>query len=325
MEFLQKLLSTKNNKLIQKWRTSAHTSYIRCMDISYDGNLIVTSANDKLCIVRSIEDSTEIARFSKHTDHIHSLRFSYDSEKVISAGNGEIYIWDSKTGNEIAHITSHSSIGTYAAMDSKGHLVTTCSDFYGRIWIPENSFELSKLSKNTKAPAMSSIDISESGNVVVTTDHDHKVIIWRNHNTLGNWERSQEIIDFRGDRLQARITKNEDLIMVIRGGKPCSFYDIDSGNLVFELPEYTTNANSISISDNGIIVSTFSKQETNSKGNIWWTGETTRFGIWDFFSRKKLFEADAGIIITNAFITQDGQNVVLGLNNGEIAMWNVKI
>lgn len=64
------------------------------MDLSEDGGLLATGAEDKAVIVWNVEDGKKLALLDAHKEPIRRLRFLPGGKHLVSAGDRTIVIWD---------------------------------------------------------------------------------------------------------------------------------------------------------------------------------------------------------------------------------------
>jgi len=131
-------------RLHNQW--TAHETTIVGVDISNDGNLIVTASDDSTAkIWTSMSRETDMFRSTgmakllhnfKHEDFILHVAFSPDSRLLVtSSPNGAVYVWDVTSASMTAKLNGHlSSVSSIAFTPSGSHILSCSWDKTMRLW-----------------------------------------------------------------------------------------------------------------------------------------------------------------------------------------------
>ncbi|KIJ58371.1 hypothetical protein HYDPIDRAFT_119616 [Hydnomerulius pinastri MD-312] len=139
--------SASYDKSIRKWdvRTGTLvTEHLRChyneiysLSISFDGKRLASGAYSSIK-VRDCVEWEVILDLSGHSQWVHCVRFSPDAKLLASAGyGGEVFLWDSDTGEKLRSMTGHDSTSAVwaVAFSPDGQKLASCSqDDTLRIW-----------------------------------------------------------------------------------------------------------------------------------------------------------------------------------------------
>ena len=85
---------------------TGHTGPISCVEISPDGRLLATAAEDSHVHVYDINSAKLLKQFKSHThgSSIYSLAFSKDSSVLLSGGSDcSVRVWDVKRSNQVSN------------------------------------------------------------------------------------------------------------------------------------------------------------------------------------------------------------------------------
>ena len=70
-----------------------HTSYVRSVSFSPDGQHIVSGSRDKLVKVWSVSARKEVASLAGHTNAVCSVAFSPDGQHIVSGSYNFVKVW----------------------------------------------------------------------------------------------------------------------------------------------------------------------------------------------------------------------------------------
>ncbi|CAE6482563.1 unnamed protein product, partial [Rhizoctonia solani] len=108
-----------------------HTSCVRSVDVSSDGALIVSGADDRTIRIWDMSTFQMIyGPFEGHSDYILSVKFSPNGQQVVSGSQDcTVRVWNVSTGDAIAgSFTAHTSRVNAVAFSTDGTQVVSGSD-----------------------------------------------------------------------------------------------------------------------------------------------------------------------------------------------------
>ncbi|KIJ58367.1 hypothetical protein HYDPIDRAFT_119610 [Hydnomerulius pinastri MD-312] len=140
-------VSASHDKSIRKWdvRTGApakelmrcHSNAVYSLSISFDGKRLASGAYGSIK-VRDCVEWEVILDLSGHSQWVYCVRFSPDAKLLASAGhNGELFLWDSETGEKLRSMVGHDSTSPVwaVAFSPDGRKLASCSeDTTLRVW-----------------------------------------------------------------------------------------------------------------------------------------------------------------------------------------------
>ena len=104
-----------------------HTSTITDLDINEDGNLLLSSANDKTLIIWDINSGLKKYHLKGHTKSVTKVQF-ISSDKVASLStDNTLRIWDINSGKELNSFSDHKK-NVHALAVGKNYIATGGSD-----------------------------------------------------------------------------------------------------------------------------------------------------------------------------------------------------
>ena len=122
-----RVFSVNDGKLIRSWR--AHEDAIFDMDLSRDGNQLVTAGGDKLIKIWDVAQMKETSRLEGHAGHVLAVAFNTNATWVVSGGaDKELKVWDVKTREKIISLGRHTSAVTAVAWPGEGKSVVAVTD-----------------------------------------------------------------------------------------------------------------------------------------------------------------------------------------------------
>lgn len=158
----------------------AHEFSVRAVDISFDGQYVVSGGADHLARVWEISTGNEIATLvHSEASTVTGLAFSPDSQYVVS-GTREDYsvrVWEISTGNEVAYLR-HDHYVTAVAFSPNGRYVASGSykqDGSVRVWEVSTGKEISRIFHDA---SVVSIAFSPDSEYMISGSEDGTVRIW---------------------------------------------------------------------------------------------------------------------------------------------------
>ncbi|KIJ57845.1 hypothetical protein HYDPIDRAFT_103745, partial [Hydnomerulius pinastri MD-312] len=140
-------VSASYDKSIRKWNVRrgtpvkdllrCHNNEIYSLSISFDGKRLASAAYGSIKVWDCVEWEV-ILDLSGHSQWVHCVMFSPDAKLLASAGsNGELFLWDSETGEKLRIMTGLDSTSPVRAVafSPDGRKLASCSDDATlRIW-----------------------------------------------------------------------------------------------------------------------------------------------------------------------------------------------
>ena len=281
-----------------------HQFFVRAAAFSNDGRLAVTGAED--IALWDVAAHRVIARM-EHSDNVWDLLFSPDDRWLISThGDGSILVWDMEQRKRAADLAGHSDKVVSVVYSPSGNRVASASaDQSVNIWnvtrgLKEVAFTdfPTSLNPNSSVPV---IFLDEE--TILTNDFDNH-ISWRSVNP--SQEPPVPPSPFLGS---GTLSISPDKRWVICD---TTVYDWQAQRVVFDFkPIVRDTVESIVFSPNGrwvIFTTAYDKRMFRCEA-----------GVWQIVEQIKLSDLRP---IRSAF-TPDGQRLITGCYNGEIALWDV--
>lgn len=134
----QDLYSAGNDGRVLKWHHQYPVSYtqvlaagfaIRAMTLSTERNLLAVCGFSNEVVLWDLPSGREKFRLSCDSPDQRCVRFSPDGERLLRGGRlGEICVWDTETGAELAHYRQHNRRVFTAAFSADGSSVTSVGE-----------------------------------------------------------------------------------------------------------------------------------------------------------------------------------------------------
>lgn len=133
----------------------------------YDGSVVIQDRGTKKPVV-----------MRAHSKRVLHVTFDRQGDRVLSCGeDGQAFVWDGRTGRQIARCPDHESWVTWGAFSPDGSRVVTASfDRTLRIWDPKDGSQLLPMPFELSSVARS-VEYSEDGKSLVLCDFEFRVLI----------------------------------------------------------------------------------------------------------------------------------------------------
>ena len=160
---------------------SGHAGGVFGVDVSPDGNLIVSASGDKTLKLWDMHSGREIYTLSSHAGHVNACQFSPDGRLIVSASSDfTLKLWDVATGKAISTMKGHTDLALDCAFSPDGKQVVSAStDNTIRFWdVLSGRSRVLKAHKNQ----VTCCAFSPDGASVLTGSLDTTLILWRAEN-----------------------------------------------------------------------------------------------------------------------------------------------
>jgi WD40 repeat protein len=174
-------IQQRDGSLIANLR--GHQESITDLDISKDGNTIVSGSIDKTVKVWK-RDGSLISTLTGHTGELMGAAISEDGNIIVSGSTDKTAkVW-STDGSLLATLTGHQSAITGVAISGDGNIIVSSSDDKTvKVWKKDGSL-IATLTGHQAAVA--SVAISADGNTIVSGSNDKTVKVWKKDGSLIN-------------------------------------------------------------------------------------------------------------------------------------------
>ncbi|MGB3401084.1 MAG: trypsin-like peptidase domain-containing protein [Microcoleaceae cyanobacterium] len=232
---------------------SAHSGGVNALDISKEGNILVTGGEDgtvKLWNFASGLDSGEFSllhTLKGHDNAVLSVAITPDGQTVISGSwDSTVKIWDVKTGELLQTLSGHSQMVSALAISPDGRILASGSkDSTVKLW----NLETGELIQTLKGHSLAvlSIAMSSDGAVLATGSADGTIGLWQ-LNTGQPIRRFQSHTD---GVWSVDISENSNTLVSGSWDKTVKLWDINTGELNSTLTGHPSYVNAVTISADG--------------------------------------------------------------------------
>ena len=157
----------------------AHKGPVNALDISPEGGILATGADDKAIHLWRLPDGRFLRALSGHDKLLQSVRFSPDGRLLISGSNDlSVRIWDLAANMEMRHLKGHRGMVWDACFTSSPELVVTVSaDRCLRAFRVDNGRVVFCSEAHEGWARALAVDLSEP--LVATGGADGRVRVWK--------------------------------------------------------------------------------------------------------------------------------------------------
>ena len=276
--------------------------WINSIDISSDGNRIVSGGSDSIIKVWDLITGSEIMTIRGHKLAVNEVAFSPDGKQIISGSNdGTIKVWDASTGTELMTLLGHRNGVSSVAFSPDGmHIISSSKDTTIKVW--DTAIRAEAVTLSGHRGAVFSIAFSPDGKRFVSGGSEDKLTVW-------NVETGTEVMTLRGhDNWVVGASFSPDGKRIASGSidKTIKIWDATNGAELMTLRgDNWFGGPSFSPDGRRIVCS--------SKDN------TVR--VWDAATGEELMvlRGHGGRHVT---FSPDGKRIVLGSDDGAIKVWN---
>jgi WD40 repeat protein len=286
---------------------SGHTSNVSSVDISQDGNIIVTGSNDNTAIIWDTKSNKVIHTLSGHTSWLNSVAISQDGSKIVTgSGDNTAKIWDVNSGKVIRTLIGHSDHVYGVAISVDGNKIVTGSrDKTAKTWDANTGKVINTFKGHSSC--VNSVAISQDGSKIVTGSYDKTVKIW-DANT-GN-----EIRTLTGHKnLVYSVAISQDGTKIITGSydKTAKIWDANSGIEIRTFSGHSDYVTSVAISQDG-------KELITGSGDY-------SAKIWNLNTGLEILTLNCHKSDVNSVaISQDGTKIITGSLDKTAKIWDSK-
>jgi WD40 repeat protein len=170
-----KIWNAVNGTLVREWKQSAGIAY---MDVSSDGNFIVTGGYDSKVRLWQASNGALLREFSGHKGTVWDVAFNKEGSKIASSGDDAIIrVWDLATGRLYRELKRHKRIVWAVKFSPDGtHLASGSFDYSWKLWRLLDG----KVMWDNREHTETVVDLAFSydGTSIATTSDDKSIRIW---------------------------------------------------------------------------------------------------------------------------------------------------
>lgn len=124
-----------------------HANHVSSMDVSEDGEFLVSAGWDNTVRLWNARTGQEIRRFEGHTQVVRSVALSSDGVLLLTgSADKTARLWDTVSGRELVQMTGHSQAVTTVAFSPDGSwLATGSEDMTVRLWDAQSGNEIHRI------------------------------------------------------------------------------------------------------------------------------------------------------------------------------------
>ena len=309
------------------------------IDISADGNTLVTDGVDNALSLWDVNTGTHLRNLIGHKTYVRSVAFSPIDNTLIASGShdGTLRLWNADTGTELRTLINISGYVSNILFSQDGKKVvckTTTGNFdYSNhfrnstfsVFDVETGLELQTIAAYKAPPPpiirnypgvhptehtepVNGIALSPDGKVLASSSNDRTIRFW----DVETGKHLRVFTDQAGWTSSMTFSPAGNILACISNAEIIHLWDVNSGTLLHTLTEHTDDVTCITFSLDGSTL-------TSSSGD-----DTIRF--WDVSTGTLLntFTGHKGHVNEVAFLP-DGSTIATGGQDGTVLLWDTTV
>ena len=280
--------------------SSWHSSAVKSVAISPDGQTLVSGSTDGKIKVWNLETKEEIHTITKHSGSVNCVAISLDGETLASSSeDATSKIWNLKNGNFIQGFTGHSrGVTSVVFHPNKQTIFTGSLDNIIRQWDLKTGQITHTLARHSNG--VTSLAISPDGKSIASGSLDKTIIVWTNHTLTGH----------RATIRSVAISPDGQTLVSGSDDKEIKVWNLISGELISTLTGHSGSVLSVAISlDRQTLVS---------------GSEDKTIKLWNLSTGEQIYSIIRHLDAVNSLIfSADGQTIFSGSQDSTIKMWRI--
>ncbi|MDJ0744294.1 MAG: AAA-like domain-containing protein [Xenococcaceae cyanobacterium MO_167.B27] len=262
-------------------RLSGHTAPVFGVDISPNGELIVTGSEDHTVKLWQ-KDGTLLNTCAKHQAAVWDVTFSPDGQLIASASRDRtIKLWN-KDGELVDTFTGHQDEVLGVAFSSDGQLIASGSrDHTIKLWNKDG--ELVDTLSDHKSSVWKAA-FSPNGQVIASASEDKTIKLWK-LNAQGKFKLVQTLTSHTNEVRNIAFSPDGQLIVSVSVDRTAKIWQVDKGKLLHTLESHNSPVIGVVFNPDGQIIATAGWDNTikiwNLEGALLKTINIEKKRIWD--------------------------------------------
>ncbi|CAD8183791.1 unnamed protein product [Paramecium pentaurelia] len=303
----------KNLKIHELKKLDGHSSCVRSVCISPDGNTLASGSDDKSIRIWDIKTGQQKAKLDGHILNVNSVCFSPDGN-TLASGSGSpfggsdcfIGIWDVKRGQQIAKLDGHILSVNQICFSPDGSIIASgSSDKSIRLWDIKTGQQKAKLDGHTSY--VMSVCFSPNGNTLASGSSDKSIRLW----DIKTGQQKAKL-DCHSDYVRA-VCFSPDGNTLASGSydKSICLWDIKKGLQKAKLDGHSGTVYSVCFSPDGNTLTSASYDNS--------------ICLWDLKTGKQKVKLDGhNEPIRSICFSPNGNTLASGSSDNSIRLWDVK-
>ncbi len=151
---------------------------IYSIDVSPDGQQVLSAAEDKQIFIWDIETGNRTLTFAGHEDEVFIADFVADGAQIVSAsGDKTVKLWDVETQTIIREYVGHGGRAVSVTVSDDGQWVASGS-FDSDIWVWNKATGEQKYALNDHTAGVMSLVFSHDGDSLISGSQDTDLRVW---------------------------------------------------------------------------------------------------------------------------------------------------
>ncbi|MGB3534856.1 MAG: serine/threonine-protein kinase [Microcoleaceae cyanobacterium] len=234
----------------------AHSSWVRSLAISPNGEILASSSNDKTIRLWDLEQGVRKRTIEGHTDSVNTIVFSPDGQTLASGSRDRtIILWNLRNGARQLTIRGHEGAVNTLAFSPDGRTLASASDDQTiKLW--EINTGARKLTLQGHSGAVNTIVYTPDGQTIASASNDQTVRLW----DVSNGDVRQVLNQHRTPVRSLAIAPNGQTL--ISGGERIILWDLNTYKQLTILWGHAQLVTALVVSPNGELLMSGSEDKT---------------------------------------------------------------
>ncbi|MBD1896980.1 serine/threonine-protein kinase [Coleofasciculus sp. FACHB-129] len=292
----------------QNWRCICtligHSSWVRSIAISPDGQTLASGSNDKTIKLWQVDSGKLIHTLTGHSSWVRSIAISPDGQTLASgSGDSTIKLWQVDSGKLIRTFTGHSRWVHSVVFSPDGQTLASGSgDKTMKLWQVGSGKLIRDFTGHLDY--IFSVAFSPDGQSLASCSQDYTIKLWQ----VGSGKLIQTLTGHLSRVYSVAFSPDGQTLASGSGDKTIKLWHLETGKLIHSLTGYSNSICSVAFSPDG---------QTLASGS----GDNT-IQNWSIDSGKLIhtLRGHSNLVYSVAF-SPDGQTLVSGSEDKTIKIW----
>ena len=279
-----------------------HSGGITSVNFSPNGELVVTTSQDKTARLWTTRTGALVGELADHTRSLTGSAFSPNGQRLVTVGEDNVArVWDVASAGRMLEVGGH-GIDPGEAFSADGNLLITSSDTSARVWDTRDGHLVADLRGHIGL--VTDAVLRGDGRQAFTASRDGTARVW----DVGSGTMVLELVGHRASVEGAAFSPDGRWLVTASRDGTATVWDSTTGRAMAELRGHAAAVTSAHFSPDGTQIVTAS--------------EDTTARLWDAATGRRIGELTGhGGFVTSARFSPDGRLILTGSTDKVARVW----